>query len=224
MVKQNLTTSKQADSYYPPQSGDLLEEFENTHPTYRLFKEKGLHKDAIAKDVNGNNISTVNRILDDGLFRRLRRDFLNNIDLSKGPIERRVVKLERRRDLNPDTKKMEQYLVTHVEWLAKDFLGNQLVSTKVLEGMHNKPIVQTTLVQGKKVTKYVNWQAVYDIPFTKEAVNETLENQQNSPEIIKYMVRTSQSNRDDSYSLEQFRDSTFEECQEISKQGKGLNR
>src|SRR6185503_6127841 len=215
--------SKQANDYYPPQSGDLLEEFER-HPTYRIFKEKGLNKDIVEKDVNGNNVSTVNKILDDGLFRRLRRDFLNNVDLSKGPIERRVIKLERRRDLNPDTRKMQEYLVSHVEWIAKDFLGNELVSTKVLEGMHNKPVVQTNLVNGKKVARYVNWQAVYDIPFTKEAVDEALENQQNSPEIVKYMVRTTQSNRDDTYSLEQFRDSTFEECQEISKQGKGLNR
>jgi len=40
MVKQNQE-SKQANSYSPPQEGDLLEEFERTHPTYKLFKEKG---------------------------------------------------------------------------------------------------------------------------------------------------------------------------------------
>ncbi len=220
------TANKQVtkNNYYPPQSGDLLEEFENNHPTYRLFKEKGLNRDSIGKDVEGKDITTVNRILDDGLFRRLRRDFLNKVDLSKGAIERRVIKLERRRDLNPETRKMQEYLVTHVEWLAKDYLDNDLVSTKVLEGMHNKPLTQTTIIKGKRITQYQNWQPVYDIPFSKEAVNDALENQVNSPEIVKYMVRTSQSNRDDTYSLEQFRDSTFEECQEISRQGKGLNR
>jgi len=158
MTKQGL--SNQALSvYYPPQSGDLLEEFERTHPTYKLFREKGLDKDRVEKDVNGNDVSTVNKILDDGLFRRLRRGFLVQIDLSKGPIERKVIKLERRRDLNPDTKKMQEYLVTHVEWIGKDFLGNEIVSTEVLEGMCNKPITQTTLVKGRRVTALNPWGA-----------------------------------------------------------------
>ena len=221
MVKQD---SKQANNYFPPTGEDLLTDFEETHPTYRLFRQAGLDKDKVTIDSSGNPVSTVNKILDDGLFRRLRRGFLSQVDLAKGPIKRKVIKLERRRDFNPETRKIQEYLVTHVEWIAKDFLGNDLVSTKVLEGMHNRPLTQTTLVKGKKVTKYSNWQPVYDIPFTKEAVNEALENQLNYPEAVKYMVRTSQSDRDDSYSLEQFRDSTFEECIEIHKQGKGANR
>ena len=223
MTKQGLS-NQALSAYYPPHTNDLLEEFERTHPTYKLFREKGLDKDRVEKDVNGNDVSTVNKILDDGLFRRLRRGFLVQIDPSKGPIERKVIKLERRRDLDPNTRKMQEYLVTHVEWIGKDFLGNEIVSTEVLEGMCNKPITQTTLVKGRRVTAYQNWEAVYDIPFSKEAVNEALENQTNPAELVKYMVRTSRSNRDDTYSLEQFRDSTFEECQEISKQGKGQNR
>jgi len=210
--------------YAPPQEGDLLEAFENQHPSYKLFKEKGLNRDSTGKDVEGKDITTVNKILDDGLFRRLRRDFLNKVDLSKGAIERKVIKLERRRDLSSETRKMQEYLVTHVHWVAKDFLGNDLISTEVLEGMHNKPVTSTEIIKGKRVTRYQNWQPVYDISFSKEAVNEALENQINPLELIKYMVRTSRSNRDDTYSLEQFRDSNFEECQEISKQGKGLNR
>ena len=218
----------QSYTYNPPTSSDLLEEFEKNHRSYQLFKELGLDKDkaGVHESVTkqGQPMSSLERILDEGLFRRLRRDFLTNVDLAKGPIERKVVKLERRKGLNPESRKSQEYLVTHVMWMAKDYLGNDLVSVELLEGMHNQPKTSTTIVKGKKVTQYQNWLPVYDIPFTVDAVNQTLENQVNPPELIKYMVRTSQSERDDSYSLEQFRDSTFEECIEIHKQGKGANR
>ena len=213
--------SKQA-SYYPPQE-PFLEEFERNHKSYQSFREKGLDKDVAGVEESGPEagkpISTVKKILDNGLFRRL-KPFLAEADGSKGSIQRKVVKLERRRNLG----KKQEYLVVHTFWTAKDFLGNPLESTEILEGMYNEPILRSEVVKGKVIKKYQNWQPVYDIPFSQEAVNEALENQVNPIELIKFMVRTSQSSRDDSFSLEQFRDSTFEECQEISRAGKGLNR
>jgi len=217
MIKQNQQTSKTYYSYYPPKGADLLGEFEQNHRSYQLFKELGLDRDFIGLDRSGNKQTTVNRILDDGLFRRL-RPFLLQVDLAKGPIQRRVIKLERRKD------KGNEYLVTNTEWVAKDYLGNELVSTLVKEGMYNEPVTQTVMVKGKTVRQYSNWKPVYDIPFSVEAVDKTLEDQINDMDSIKFMVRTSQSERDDSYSLEQFRDSTFVECIDIHKQGKGLNR
>jgi len=216
MVKQD---SKQTNySYYPPQSGDLLAEFEANNRSYQLFKEAGLDRDVLPiPDRFGNKQSTINKILDDGIFRRL-RPFLIDTDISKGPIKRRVVKLERRKD------KGKESLVTHVEWVSKDFLGNELVSTVVKEGMYNEPIIQTAIVKGKTVRHYSNWRPVYDIPFSPEAVDKTLEDQINDIDSIKFMVRTSQSERDDSYSLEQFRYSTFQQCVDIHKKGEGLNR
>jgi len=215
------TANKQVtkNNYAPPQEGDLLEEFERTHPTYKLFKEKGLDKD------KGQEESTINTILSNGdqaLFKPLRR-FLNNVDLAKGPIQRKVARLERRRDLNPDTHKMQESLVVHTHWIAQDFLGNKISYTDIKEGMYNKPVVTTEIVNGKRVIRYSNWQAIYDIPFTKEAVDEALENQINPPELINYFVRYT-TTRDNTFSLEQFRDSTWEECREISSKGKGSNR
>lgn len=218
MVKQ----SQQTYTYFPPTEEPFLDTFQENNRSYQLFIEKGLHKDkaGIIEDgpFAGQIISSVEKILNDGIFRRLIA-FLIQVDSAKGPIKRKVIKLERRRGTGK-----QEYLVTHVQWIAKDYLGNELVSTEVLEGMYNEPIVQTTLVKGKAIKKYQNWQPVYDIPFSVEAVDKALENQVNELENIKFLVRTSQSDRDDSYSLEQFRDSTFEECIEIHKQGKGLNR
>ena len=219
------TANKQVtkvNNYAPPQEGDLLEEFERTHKSYIAFKEKGIHKIPDV-DANGNPTTKMARLLDDGLFRRI-RIFLNNVDLSKGPIERKVTRLERRRSMNPVTHKMEDNLVVHVAWIAKDFLGNTIEHSDFREGLYNLPLTTTTIVNGKKQVNYSNWQAVYDIPFSKETVDEALDNQINPPELVNYFVRVSQATRDGSFSLEQFRDSTFEECQEISKQGKGLNR
>ncbi len=221
MVKQDLV-KQNTNTYFPPTKEPLLDSFEENNRSYQLFKEKGLDKDTAGVHetgpLMGQPISTVDKILSEGLFRRL-RPFLVQVDPAKGPIQRKVIKLERRRGTA-----RQEFLVTHVYWTAKDYLGNPLESTEVLEGMHNEPVVATTLIQGKAIKKYQNWKPVYDITFSVEAVDKALENQVNEPELIKYLVRTSQSDRDDSYSLEQFRDSTFEECIEIHKQGKGLNR
>ena len=206
-------------SYYPPAQEPFLEEFEKNNRSYQLFREAGLDKDVIGLYESGPKVgqpqSTVARILDEGIFRRL-RPFLVQV---KGPIQRKVVKLERRKGL-----KQQEYLVVHTEWVAKDYLGNEQVSPIILEGMYNEPVTQNTVDKGKIIKKYANWTPQYDIPFSVDAVNQALENQINEPEFIKYMVRTSRSERDDSYSLEQFRDSTFAECIEIHQKGKGLNR
>jgi len=208
MVKQNLNTeSKQANVYYPPQTGDLLEEFERTHPTYKLFKEQGIDK---IPDINerGEATTKMGTILNDGLFRGHRR-FLNNVDLAKGPIERKVVRMERRRDMNPETHKMQESLVVHVHWVAQDFLGNTIGFDDIKEGMYNKPVMVTEIINGKRHTRYTNWLPVYDIPFTPEAVDEALENQINPPELINYFVRF-RSHRDDTFTLERFRDSVLQ--------------
>lgn len=212
----------QTYTYFPPTEEPFLDSFEQNNRSYQLFKEKGLDKDNSHIHETGPKIgepmSTVEYILHENIFRRL-RPFLVSVDGAKGPIQRKVIKLERRKGTG-----RQEFLVTHVHWVGKDYLGNPLESTEVLEGMYNEPVISTVLVQGKAVKKYQNWIPKYDIPFTKEAVDKALENQVNELENIKFLVRTSQSDRDDSYSLEQFRDSTFEECIEIHKQGKGLNR
>jgi hypothetical protein len=225
MVKQNLE-SKQAYTYKPPTSSDLLGEFEANHRSYQSFKSKGLDKNQVGIDKDGKPISTVNEILDGyrgsqgGIFKQVRQ-FLSQVDTSKGPIERRVIKLERRIDLNPDTHKKEEHLVTHVNWVAKDYLGNEVIAYDIKEGMYNNPKVSTILVEGRAVPKYTNWEAVYDTPFSPEAVDDALEDNIN-PDVI-YFVR-SRTTRDDSLSLEQFRDTEWNEAINISKTGKGANR
>ena len=215
----NKPANKQ--NYLPPKE-PFLEEFEKNNRSYQLFKQAGLDKDVAGVVESGLDagkpISTINKILDNGLFRRL-RPFLVTVDSSKGPIQRKVIKLERRRGV-----KQQEYLVVHTEWIGKDYLGNEIISPIILEGMYNEPVTQNQIDKGKIVKRYANWQPVYDIPFSVDAVNEALENQINEPENIKYMVRTSKTERDDTYSLEQFRDSTFDECIDIHQKGKGLNR
>ena len=224
MVKQNQE-SKQANSYYPPQTGDLLEEFESTHPSYKLFKQKGLDKMQMSPgdtDANGKQQYIIDRILSEGPFRQV-RDFLNKVDPTKGPIERQVNILERRRDPDPITHKRSEHLVVHVTWVAKDFLGNEIKGYDIKEGMCNEPLTRVEIVNGRREIKYSNWKAIYDIPFSKETVDEALENSINTTEDIRFLIRQ-QTSRDNTFSLEQFRDTTWDEAIEISRTGKGLNR
>lgn len=214
MVKQNLE-SKQAYSYEPPTGSDPLEEFEQNHRSYQLFRLNGLDKIGSVRDAEGKVTETyINAVLDKSIFLRLRQ-FLISVDPSKGPITKKVVRLERRKD--PDG----EHLVIHCNWNAKDFLGNDIGIDGIKEGIYNQPVTKTVLVQGKAVKTYQNWTAKYDIPFTPEAVDKALEDQE--LDTVLFMLR-GRTTRDDSFSLEQFRDTTWDDAVNISKQGKGLNR
>ena len=202
-------------SYKPPTGSDPLGEFEQNHRSYQLFRMHGLDKIGSQTDAEGKPIETYTQtVLDKSIFLR-QRQFLNNVDPSKGPIQTKVDRLERRKD--PDG----EHLVIHCSWNAKDFMGNDISVDGIKEGIYNDPVTRSQIVRGKTIKSYTNWVAKYDIPFTKEAVDEALEGQY--PEQVIYMVRL-RTTRDDTLSLEQFRDTTWEEVQAISKSGKGLNK
>jgi len=219
----NKQVPQTTHTYLPPTSEDLLGEYTRNHRSYQEFLSKGLDKIYIGVDRLGQPLSAINKILDSGLFRRTLR-FLSLVDIAKGPIERRVDRLERRRDLDPDTHRMVEHLVVHSMWIAKDFNGNEIIGLDILEGAYNYPRVMTKLESGKRITTYDSWEARYDIPFTKEAVDKALEGNLNPPEMINYFVRVSRTQRDGNYSFEQFRDTTFDEAITISKENKGLIR
>jgi len=77
MVKQNLENKQVNYSYLPPTEEPFLDTFEQNHRSYQLFKERGLDKDVAGPHETGPKIgqpmSTVEKILDEGIFRRLRR-------------------------------------------------------------------------------------------------------------------------------------------------------
>ena len=220
MVKQDL---KPTYTYMPPTSEDVLGEFTKNNRSYQEFFNKGLDKIMLGVDRTGRPLSVINRILDAGIYRRTLK-WLSLVDLAKGPIERRVDRLERRRDLDSDTHKTVEHLVVHVMWVGKDFNGNEIFLSGITEGMYNYPKVMTRLEGGRRLTTYDSWEARYDIVFTKEAVDKALENNLNPPELINYFVRVSRTQRDGTYSLQQFRDTTWDECQEITRGSKGINR
>lgn len=214
MVKQNLE-SKQAYSYEPPTGSDPLGEFEQNHRSYQLFRQQGLDKLGPTLDDKGNPVETyVQTVLDKSIFLRLRQ-FLNNVDPSKGPITKRVIRLERRKD--PDG----EHLVIHCDWNAKDFMGNDIGIDGIKEGIYNEPVTRNTIVRGRTVKTFTNWVAKYDIPFSKEAVDKALEDQ--DLDTILFMIRL-RTNRDDTLSLEQFRDTEWKEAVNISNERKGANR
>ena len=218
------TASKQANvkesySYNPPTGTDPLGEFEQNHRSYQLFREQGLDKIGPFPELGkcdhcGAPDSYQHSVLDESIFLRLRQ-FLNNVDPSKGPIEKKVIRLERRKDVDGE------HLVIHCDWSAKDYLGNDISVDGVKEGIYNEPKTRTQLVRNKAVRTYQNWVAKYDIPFSAKAVDDALEGQ--DAESVIYMARH-RTTRDDTLSLEQFKDKTWNEIVEISKTGKGLNR
>jgi hypothetical protein len=150
--------------------------------------------------------------------------FLSIVDIAKGPIKRRVDRLERRRDLDPVTYKMQEYLVAHVIWQAKDFNDNDIFCLDIKEGFYNYPKVHQEIVNRKRTIIYDMWEPRYDIPFSPAAVDEALKDSINPPELVNYFVRVSKTQRDGNYSHDQFRDSSWEDCVKITGENKGLNR
>ena len=225
-------TSKELSTYLPPTDTTLnnpVQEFENKHRTYKEFRAKGLDKQGLnANDYdergqliilpNGAPSSVEEQVINKFAFRSIRKHLVR-IDLTKGPIRRKIQSMQRRRAYSVEKKKWVEYLVSRVHWLGKDYLGNDVEVTGVLEGFYNEPVLETKIVRGKTETRYRQWNAKYDIEFTPEVLDESInmENQEQPPELIKFYLIMPTGGRDDRFTYQQFRDSTWEELQTISK-------
>lgn len=238
MVKQDQTVSKQAsalEKYFPPTDTQLnnpIQEFENKHPTYKEFRALGLDKKGLGPNdykedgtliilPNGNPSSVEEQIVNHTFFRSMRKH-LSRIDLTKGPIRRKILNMQRKRAYSFKEKKWVEYLLTRVQWNGKDYMNNDVEVSGILEGFYNIPKMESKNINGRVTTTYRNWEAGYDIPFSPETIDESIfaEGQEQPPELIKFYIIKPDNTRDDTFTYEQFKTKTFDELRELSRTGK----
>ena len=218
-----LSKSTTGRTYFPPSdpTRDALEQFREQNPTYIAFREKGLDK---VQSRNDQTMNVIEDIVSRRTFRSLEKQLLQ-VDLSKGPILRQVKNCQRQRAVDPEDYKLKEFLTVRVNWIAKDPDENEVNMSGILEGMYNYPKTRTIYNGRTKILSYEGWESRYDIPFSKEKVDELIDsNFQIQPtEMIMYVGHTGIGKRYIAYDYDQFVNSTWEEFVQISRDKKGRN-
>ena len=143
------------------------------------------------------------------------------------PIERTVTRCVRLKapDYSSKKKELKEYLVYYENWYSRDWLGRSIapVSDHV-KGVYFEQEVEPVINnQGKVVGHERKGQhAVYYIPFSKEAVDQIINNSVGSyRENIIYVVKNGPEMRNDKYNYEQFTNLSFVECCDLMITKKG---
>jgi len=142
--------------------------------------------------------------------------FLSLVDTTKGPIEKTVTKIVRLKaiDHNSTKKERKEFLMWYENWYGNDWQGVAVPPvTDHVEGRYQKQSKQNVVKNGR-VTGYTRGPetTVYYVPFSKAKVDEIINSSIGTDkETIKFVVNDG-IHRNDSYSYDQFVNSTFEEC------------
>lgn len=109
--------------------------------------------------------------------------FLQQVDLSKcSKIQVRVLNMQRTRAIDYSSEKEEkrEYLVYLCDWLAKNWLGNQIAARSHIEGKHQE-LTRQLITKMDNETGRVNAyyvrvpsRTVHTIPFSKKVVDKIL--------------------------------------------------
>lgn len=148
------------------------------------------------------------------------KNFLAQYDPARGPIEKKVTKIVRVKevDLLSPKKERKEFMYWYENWDAKDWTGSDLPSVgDHVEGFYMEqttaPIQEKNRVVGHKRT---GEKKVFYIPFSKEKMDEVIASSIGTDkDTIIYLLKTPQF-RDDRFNYEQFANNSFEELIKIA--------
>lgn len=152
-----------------PESGPKKPSMKFNDKTYQSYVDNGF-ADSIPNDVE--------------FPVKQKREFLSRVDESKEPVKRKVTKIVRVKALDSSSKKYEkkEYLYYWEEWSGKNWLGQTIdPPSEHMEGFwdeqEKEPVVKQNQKGEYEVVGYKRsgQHRVYDIPFSKEAVDKIIE-------------------------------------------------
>lgn len=149
---------------------------------------------------------------------RREQDFLSQVNLEKGPIERRITRMIRRKEGG------KEYLTFTENWEAKDWVGRRINPvTERLEGILEVPnMIPVIDEKGQKVGRDHNGDITkFEHEFTKETVDKWLEETGTDKDQVTFTVRTPKR-RDDCVVYEQFVNTTWIQANDIMIQDGGF--
>jgi hypothetical protein len=123
-----------------------------------------------------------------------KKEFIAQVDLEQGPIERKVMTMVRFKAKNREDKEAKEYLTYHEDWQAKDWMGRKLRNSENMEGVYyeqeEEKIIRYHETKGPHVAGYQRSgeHAVYTIPYSKDAVDQIIGDQDKGD--IRFTVKT----------------------------------
>jgi hypothetical protein len=157
---------------------------------------------------------------------RFERRFLSMVDISKGEIQRKVRKIIRLKAIDYNTKKQErkEYLVYIEDWFGKSWDGSPVPPVRGhWEGVYYEQERQPVYVN-RRMSHYERsgQHEVHYIPFSKKAVDEIIESSTGTDiDTIKYLVKFTPNDRDDTFNYQQFTNLSFTELYKLHAQKGG---
>ena len=125
-----------------------------------------------------------------------REQFLNKVDLRKGPLERTVRMIVRLKapDYNSPKHPLKEFVYYTEDWSAKDWLGIEIDPfSEHVEGMYTEAMTKPKLDErtGEHIENvFAGTRQTYYIPFSKKNVDEIISNSTKTDKYsIKYTVK-----------------------------------
>lgn len=144
------------------------------------------------------------------------KNFLSEVDTTKGDIEKTVTKIVRIKaiDYTDKKKKQKEFMYWYENWNGKDWQSRKVSPvTDHVEGIYKEQEVEPIIERNKKTgVKRSGEHTIYYIPYNKEKVDELITNSIGTEkETIKYVIKTP-TQRNDDFTYEQFTSLSFDEC------------
>jgi hypothetical protein len=148
------------------------------------------------------------------------QDFLSQVDASKGPIKRTILSMVRTR-VNG-----KEYLYYTENWNATDWKNaevNPIVDR--MEGIHQEVVTRPKVDErGRKIaSEYVRTNDVYDIPYSREAVDKLIAETGTDRDSIKYHIKNTELGRRGKCFYSQFVGVTWNQATDILMQDGGFD-
>lgn len=147
-------------------------------------------------------------------------DYLNRVDLSKGPIRYKVNSFMRLKAIDYSSKNLarKEFMTYSVDWLAKDWKGDDIRTKQVLEhieGVYQEQLKEKVTDKGQVIAyERVGERPIYYIPWDRKLMDKLIEESVGTDrETITYTVKFL-SNRTQ-YTYEQFATMSYQELSDM---------
>lgn len=149
-----------------------------------------------------------------------KEDFLNRASLEKGPIRFKVNSFMRLKAIDYTSKNnaRKEFMTYSVDWIAKDFMGDDIVEQQVLEhieGVYQEQLKKTVTNRGQ-ITGYerMGERTVYYIPWDRKTMDKLIDDSVGTDkETITYTVKFLSSRTQFTY--EQFATLSYEQLSDM---------
>lgn len=138
---------------------------------------------------------------------------INFLISAKTDITRETTQILRKKIQDVDTRKYREVITYEENWFAKDWKGKPLICRGVIQGVHKEPTSEAIIDEKEQKIgeKMAGFREIYEIDFTKKAVDKIIGDQEK--DYIKFKIFGPKCRDEASY--DQFVNLSYTECTKI---------